>query len=373
MEYLCTTNITTEDKLSNRNFVTNMKALNKVVVDNKAHHKVVIRRDFIDEYFPYNQLSEYIKNVTRVNPNIIIETEGYTVQSEVDVDMLGLISNNLNKDDLTTLLQFKSHDFIETLFKLIQHYSVNKEFELEGASIISGLRETIDNLNDKIDTLNDSLEKEIFNKADVQDRLSVLIKRINFSHNVGVDENMLFRADGNNYDKIIYIKEVTRVQYIDTFVKTLQEILKLLYNMPTRVLTIEGYYANGKVPLYPELKPHYSLTEKDVLSSDILMLGFQPKLFQDIMRNPSNISIMIILDRGGYASPHLFGENIEYLFTASSPDDVPDDVPRSRIISYKEDTLFIPYIKGFNNLSESEKVQRYSSLKIIKQIMTLIE
>lgn len=373
MEYLCTTNITSEDKLSNRNFLTSIKELNILVMDNKTHNRVVIRKDFVDEYFPYNQLSEFIKNVSRINPNLIIDTEGYTVKQEVDSSILALIAENLNKDDLTMLLQFKSHDFVEALFKLIQSYTNTKDFELEGASIISGLRERIDSLNDDVNELKDLLQKETINKADVQDRLEVLIKRINYTHNVGVDQDMLFMSNSNNYDKIIYVKEITRVQYVDTLVTVLQEILKLLYNMPTRILTIEGYYANGKVPLYPYLKPHYRLTEKDVLSGDILMLGYQPKLFQDIMRNPSNISILIVLDRGGYASPHLFGSNVEYLFTASDPNDVPNDVPRSRVISYKEDTLFIPYVKSFNSLSESEKVQKYSSLKIVKQLISLIE
>lgn len=373
MEYLCTTSITSEDRLSNKNFITTIKELNILSIDNKTHNRVVIRKDFIDEYFPYNQLSEFIKNLSKINPNLIVDTEDYTVRQEVDSSILGLIADNLNKDDLTMLLQFKSHDFIEALFKLIKAYTTNKEFELEGASIISGLRERIDSLNDDIVELKDLLSKEIINKADVQDRLSVLIKRINYTHNVGVDEDMLFITDSNNYDKIIYIKEITRVQYVDTLVNVLQEILKLLYNMPTRLLTIEGYYANGKVPLYPYLKPYYSLTEKDVLSGDILMLGYQPKLFRDIMRNPSNISILIILDRGGYASPHLFGNNVEYLFTASDPKDVAEDVPISRIISYKEDTLFVPHVKNFDHLSDSEKVQKYSSFAVIKQIISLIE
>ena len=52
MEYLCAVNITTEDKLSNKNFVTNITDLNKVVVDNKSHNKVIIRKDFIDNYIP---------------------------------------------------------------------------------------------------------------------------------------------------------------------------------------------------------------------------------------------------------------------------------------------------------------------------------
>lgn len=373
MEYLCTTNVTIDDKLSNMNFISEIKTLNQIVCDNKSHNKVIIRKDFIDEYFPYNSISEFIKNVSKINPNLIIETDGYTVQKEVNSEILDLIKNNLNKEDLTTLLQFKSYDILEALYKLINEYNKNRVIELEGASIISSQRENIDTLNDKIKELKYQLDKEIINKVDVQSKLNVLIKRINFSHNVGVDENMLFRTDANNYDKIIYIKEITRLQYIDTFIYSLQEILKLRYSMPTRVLCIESYYANGKISQYPNLKPHYRLSEKDVISSDILMLGYQPKLFRDIMRNPSNISIIIILDRAGYLSPHLFSQNVEYLFTATDPNDVPNDVPSSRIISMKEPNLYIPHIKGFNKLSTEQKVQKYSSLKLMKQVISLIE
>ena len=373
MVYLCTIQVTSEDKLSNKAFIQSLEELNRVVIDNKSHHKIILRKDFIDTYFPYNQVGEYINNVTNINPNILFETEYYVLQSKIDNDILSLITDNLSKDDLMLIMQFKYHDFVEALLKLIKGYSETKNFELEGASIISSLRETIDSLNREVERLRDALDKESLNKADVQDKLSVLVKRINYTHNIGVSEDMLFISEHNNYDKVIYIKEFTRVQYVDTLVYSLQEILKLLYSMPTRLLVIESYYANGKIRQYPKLKPHYKLTERDVLSEDILMLGYQPNLFRDIMRNPSNISIIIILDRAGYTSPHLFGDNVEYIFTASDLDDVPEDVPKSRVISYSKDTLNIPYIKDFNELSISQRVQRYSSLPIIKQLINMIQ
>ena len=63
----------------------------------------------------------------------------------------------------------------------------------------------------------------------------------------------------NNYDKVIYIKEITRVQYIDTLVYYLKEILRVLYSMPTRLVVIESYYGSGCPRLYPKLTPHYAL------------------------------------------------------------------------------------------------------------------
>lgn len=375
MEYLCTSNITVDDKLSNFSFIRSMRELYIVASDTRNHNKIIIRKDFIDDYFPYNQLSTFVSSIKKFNPNLIIETQGYEIQQEVDSDILSMISSNLTQDGLLMLLNFRHYDFIEAIFKLIKFYTEGKKFELEGASIISSLQSNIDTLNERIDELNDLLSKETINKADVQDKLSVLIKRINYTHNVGIEENMLFEISKNHFDRVIYIKEITRVQYVDTLVYALQEIFRLLYNMPTRIIVIEGYYANGKVNQYKTLKPHYRLTEQDVFSSDILMLGYQPKLFKDIMRNPSNISILIVLDRGGYKSPHLFGDNVEYLYTASDLSDVDESekIPPSRIISYQHDTLYIPHIKEFNSLSVSEKIQRYSSLKIVKQIVELLE
>lgn len=373
MEYLCTLDITTKDKLSNINFITSLKDLYLVVTDNKSRHRVLIRKDFSDTYFPYNQLYEFIDNASRINPQLIIEPDDFVLNEMIDSSIIDTLEKNLTKDDLMLLLQFKSHDFIETLYKLIVSYKENKKFELEGASIISSLRESIDTLNDKCTELDFLLKEEIKNKADVQNNLSVLVNRINFTHNVGVNEDMLFSINSNNYDKVIYIKEITRVQYVDTLISVLQEVLRIVYNMPARIVTIEGYHSNGKVELYPDLKPHYCLTEKDVLSGDILMLGYQPKLFKDIMRNPSNISILIVLDRGGYKSPHLFGENVQYLFTVSDIRDISKDIPMSRIISYSNDTLYIPHIKDFIKLSGVEKVQKYSSLSIMKQVISLIE
>ena len=160
---------------------------------------------------------------------------------------------------------------------------------------------------------------------------------------------------------------------MDSFIYYLKEILKVLYSMPARLLVIEGYYASGKERLYPGLVPHHKLTEEDVLSNDVLMLGMQPKLMHDILQNPSNISILIVLDRAGFISPHIRGKNIEYFYTASDRSDIPDNVPNSRIISYKDDTLFIPMIDGYDKLDDGQRISKYSSLEIVKNIISRVE
>ena len=183
----------------------------------------------------------------------------------------------------------------------------------------------------------------------------------------------MFQVDKNSYDKILYIKEISRVQYTDTLVYYLKEILKTLYAMPTRILVIEAYYADGKIPLYPDLVPHHNLIERDIIKGDILMLGMQPNMMQDILKNASNISILIILDRAGYSVPHVSGDNVEVLYTVSDLKDVPQGVPLGRVISYDESTQFIKYIKGFDSMDTSARIGAYSSMNIVKNIVSLLE
>ena len=149
--------------------------------------------------------------------------------------------------------------------------------------------------------------------------------------------------------------------------------MKTLYAMPTRILVIEGYYAEGKIPLYPNLVPHHNLIERDVLKGDILMLGMQPNIMQDVLKNSSNISILIILDRGGYSVPHVVGPNVEMLYTVSDLKDVPDGIPMGRIISYENSTQFIKYIKDFDKMDTSARISEYSSMSIVKNIVGLLE
>lgn len=372
MEYLCTCNVTQEDKFSNITILESLDELNRVVINDKNSH-VIMRDDFIKSCLPFNTLKEYIKNINKVNPGITIDTEGDYIDDLVDESFLKTLADNLNPDDLTMLLQFKPTETIDAIYRLIAKYNKQTFQELRSASIISAMREEIDTLKDDVKEYKEALEQERVNKVDVQNKLSVLVNRINYTHNVGVDASKLFKIQGNSYDNILYFKEISRVQYTDTFIMILQEIFKIIYNMPTRVLVIEGYYANGKVSQYPTLKPHYALTERDVLQSDILMLGYQPKIVQDIMKNPSNVSILIVLDRAGYSVPHILGDNVEYLYLASDIKDVPKDVPKSRIISYHSDTLFIPHIKGFEDMSPRDKVGAYSREKIVHLIVDLLE
>lgn len=50
-----------------------------------------------------------------------------------------------------------------------------------------------------------------------------------------------------------------------------------------------------------------------------------------------------------------------------------DNIDPRRIISYSHNTLYIPYIEGFEGLSVEDRMVRYSSTKIIKHLIELLE
>jgi hypothetical protein len=360
------------DKVQGYYFLKTLEEMDRVVADTKKRNSILIRRDFAKEYFTPSGLTRYVNNARRINRNLTIESDERSDVLTVE-RFIRKLSDIRSTEEALSLMTAYPKEFIDVVKFLADGYSVGKEELLAASNKVSRLQAIIDEKNVQLSDLRHSVMVEQENKMIVQSKLSALVNRINYQYNADVDESKMFSVDKNSYDKIIYIKEITRVQFVDSFVFYLKEIMKVLYSMPVRLTIIEGYYANGKVKLYPDLVPHYKLRERDVLSGDILMLGMQPKLMEDILRNPSSVSILIVLDRGGYFSPHIKGENVEYFYTVSDLKDINPSVPKSRIISYDSETLFIPLIEGFGDLDEGERIARYSSTEIVKRIVTLVE
>ena len=209
-------------------------------------------------------------------------------------------------------------------------------------------------------------------KNAVENRLDVIKNRINNSYAVGYDVDNVFEVGNHKFDRVLYIKEFTRVQYTDTLIYSLKEILKIVHNMPARVIVMEPFYAGGKVQQYDWLKPHYSLTHQDILSGDILMLGLQKKVMEDILKNASNVSFLIVLDRTGSSEPYITGNNVINLYTVSDLADLPAGINLSYVISYDDRTLTIPYMEDFDKADSSKRLTAYSSLEITKAIISLL-
>ena len=124
---------------------------------------------------------------------------------------------------------------------------------------------------------------------------------------------------------------------------------------------------------YPGLQPSFDLSYSQLYQSDIYMPGFQPGVMSDILKNPSNVEYLIVLDRCGFEVPHILGDGVEYVYTMSDLEDNFDRLDPRRIISYSHNTLYIPHIEGLNDLSVEDRMVRYSSTKIIKHLIELLE
>lgn len=362
----------TKDKVDGYKFIHTKSELDVIATDNLASNKVVIRQDFAHEYFTPTGLQSYIENVHRINPNLIIEldTDSELITRDALIEKLKACRN---VDELIMLIGAHQKEVMDTIRYLIDSNDQDFQKMLVYSNQVSRLQSVVEGLQAEIEEKNYTIELESDNKLQYQSKFHALISRINYQYNVFVDKNKLFEVDQNTYDKILYIKELSRVQYTDTLIYYLKEILKTLYAMPTRILVIEGYYAAGKIPQYPNLTPHHNVLERDVIKGDILMLGMQPKMMEDILKNSSNISILIVLDRAGYAVPHIHGSNVELLYTASDLKDVPEGVPMGRVISYSDTTQFIKYIKDFDKLDMSARISAYSSMQIVKNIISMLE
>lgn len=331
--------------------------------------KIVIREDFAKEY-----LLEHIDcldDVRRINRNISIDYERNGLN-----DYLGYIEKLKYIRDVSDLqhLAISMPKMIDAI-RWASREALRNKAEMDSASsTLAELTKVIDTKVEENDNLKYALATERDNKFAVESRLDYFLDSVKLFNGIDLDMSRVFSTDTHNYTKVLYFKEITRVQYMDSFIQYLQEILKVVHHMPVRLCVIEPHFANGKVDQY-NLPVHYELTDKDVVGGDILMLGYQDKLFESIMKNTSRIPVLVVLDRAGYHIPHIKSSagNVEYFYMASDPNDIRVSTPLSRVISYSKDTLNIPYIENYEKLDANQRIGKYSNTNIMKSIVKLVE
>lgn len=371
MIYLASLEEAIDDKLSRYIIVHTREEVAKIICDDAHANTIIFRSDFISKYFTPTGFQQYISGARAMNPSLIINVDDKIEFTTVD-SMTKKINGARTLDDVILLMNRYPKEFLDTLHSITGDIEDKTQKFLSNSTQISQLQNRINSLSEEKDALQSKLDLKTAENESIRSRLDILVSRINYQYGLNYNADRTFVTDGHAYDKILYIKEITRVQYVDTFLRYLQEILRVVYGMPTRVVVIESYYADSKVLQYPHYKPHYDLTQEDVLSGDILMLGMQPKLMNDILRNASNVSFLLVLDRAGYSEPHITGKNVEYLFTVSDLKDCPSDIDRMRTISYSSETLSIPHIDKFGALDSSQQMSDYSSFPITKSIVDLL-
>lgn len=371
MIYLASLDEAIEDKLSRYTFIHDKVALAKVVCETAKANTIIFRKDFIEQYFTPTGFDEYCRGVRSLNPNLVIKVDNPELVETVD-SMTRKIINCRNMREILMLASAHEKEFVDTILTMANASKRERDAMLYYSTQISQLQTQASSLLDELDDLRNELNNEQQTKLEYQSKYNNLVARINYQYGLNYNADKVFQVQKHSYDKVLYFKEISRVQYTDSFIYYLQQILKIIYGMPTRIVVIESYYADGKVGQYPRLKPHYTLTQEDVISGDILMLGIQPNTMQDILKNASNVSFLIVLDRAGYSQPHIIGDNVEYFYLTSDLKDKPEYVDKLRCISYDDSTLNIPHVDNFNVLDDSAKMTLYSSYPIVKSIVGLI-
>lgn len=334
--------------------------------------EIRMHKDFAEAFFTPSGLNDFVQNAQTVNPYCTIK---------VDADVRDFRLKAVKALDSYTsieeiVFQFQAHprEMMEVVKMLCTNYMETYSETLVANNKVSALQLQNSELIKKLEDATADHQRLVKDKSMVEAQLQMLVGRINYSYEKDIDTTQFIQLEGKSrFTKVLYIKERTRVRYIDTLLYYLKEILKTLYGVPAREVVIGPYYAYGGLKLYPGMQPSFDLSYSQLYQSDIYMPGFQPSVMADILKNPSNVEYLIVLDRCGFDVPHIIGPGVEYIFTMSDLKDNFDRVDPRRIISYSHDTLYIPYIEGFDNLSVEDRMVRYSSTKIIKHLIELLE
>lgn len=334
--------------------------------------ELIIHRDFAEAFFTPSGLSDLKNNIERINPRCTVTIDAET--ADFNTRAIKALSSYTSIEEVIYQLQAHPKEMMKVIQLLCSNYIHTYTETLVANNKVSSLQLQNSELRRKLHDTEDDFLRLLREKATVDAKLGTLVGRINYSYEKDIDATQFLQIEEKSrYSKILYIKERTRVRYVDTLLYYLQEILKTLYSMPARVVVIGPYYSYGGIALYPGLQPSYDLSYVQLFSSDIYMPGFQPSVMGDILKNPSNVDYLIILDRGGFDVPHIVSQGVEYLYTMSDLVDNYGDIDLHRIISYSHDTLYIPHIERFSLLSTEDKMRKYSSMQIMHHLVELLE
>lgn len=356
------------DKLSGDILIHSVDEVYSVAIDTSEVHKIIFEDDAVRNNFTPASFNEFIVNLRKLNPSLVLD---YVPVNTYRDDIIRLINMANNPRDFLHIMSHQPKEFIDT----VKGYASTIQESTNNALLLSSRISEMQRTTRELIATNEELKKQVndeqTNKLYYQTQFDNLVARINHTYTTRMNTNANV-IKFNSYDKIIYFKEISRVRYFDTFMYYLQQIIVTLFSMPCRFLVIEPYGANGKITQYPRHIPHHTLTTNDVISGDILMMGFQPKLAENIARNGSHISILLVLDRDGSTDIHFEGKNVEVMFVGSDPMELVG-LPRDRCISYPNAGCHcIPEIADFYNYNATERLSLYSSMSLMQSIIRLI-
>ena len=370
MRYVALTKVDNDILLQGDGCCTNLQELFKALVESNTT-EIHITKEFANEYFTYSALCDFVENSAALVPNVRIYVED-TVYDSLS-DAVKELSTFKAPEEFIYAVEKNPSLVISTIQNLCKFYFDAHDESTIANNKLATMLVHIEELNKSLKFKEDDYNKLMDNRNELYSKLHTLVERINFRYEKTVDVDSMFQLSHNAFNHILYIKEITRVHYVDTLIYYLQEILKTLYGAPVRFVVIEPYYAYTRKDLYPGTVPHWDMTYRDVYANNIFMAGFQPKVMTDILKDPNHLNYLIILDRAGYMEPHVVGDNVTTVYTVSDMKDAPKHAKSNEIISYDGSTLYIPFIKDFNELSPEDKIQKYSTMNVTKELIKYLE
>lgn len=368
MEYVCTLEDSNEYLLEGKAIVKDLVELYQVILEPDCQ-VLHFKEDFLGKYFTENEYKIFIQEASKINKYL-----KYKVDKDRSITIDNIINNLQNARAISDIIDVLTAHYNEAptvIDELVRNYRKSKDDILATNNKLGTMRLQLIDMEEQIEASKTSEKNMSLLLQSTRATLDTITNKLKYSYNK-TDINNKIDIKINKYRAILYIKEITQVRYVDTLVYYIQEVLKTIYSQGSRLIVIESPYATTKQYMYPNLDNYMNLTYSSVQSKDIYMAGFQYKLMLDILKNPSNSNYLIIFDKSGGIEPFITGQNVKYIYTMSDINlDMPPDQKLSRddIISYNKDGLYIPYIKNFSEISMNDKINKYSSMNVLKYII----
>lgn len=369
MKYIALSKVDNEILINGDECVITLQELYLALSDPECT-EIVLKKDFCDKYFTFPALCDFVENCGTVAPNVTVRVED-TVYTDTNSAVREL-ARYKTQEEFVYAMQVNPTKIIATVQTLCDYYFSTRDEASAANNKLSEMMILVDELKESKARVENDLSTVREHANSLSASLQSLVNRVNFRYEKTIKPDELFTVRDNQYKHILYIKEVTRVRFVDTLLYYLQEIMKTLYTVPVRSVVIEPFYSYGREKLYPRHQPHWNLSYRDIYSGDIFMSGVQPKVLKAVLLNSTHVHYLIILDRGGYMENHVAGSNVTTLYTVADMKDAPE-VAQDHIISYNEDTLNIPYIEDFEELSPEERIQKYSSMPVMQTLVNTLE
>ena len=371
----------------------NMKAICSLLALYGIYNIYIIEKDdvitveYIEKLFKRKpSLSEVI---TYISPEI-----GSYADLSVIINGIQTLSNNGDIEALKSFIEENiesidsSVNMIEYLKKVLD-LSNNGELERNIDTLreeIINLKSSVDSLNKECSTKDDKIESLLSSSEELKRKITVLeYEKSVMENNNSNNAPVIYSYNEINtalikckVPIIIYIKEISYVQYVNTLINTIIEILHIK-EKKTKLVIYD--LRTGINQIY---KPLNVISGGDFINEKNNYMNYRdsfvvcepnPIIIKTILESMSpTFDVVIIYDRMRNSKDVVTGNNVFKFWVINSSSDYEKSKDLLKISnkasiitrvnsSIGEETLNIPTIEGFNGLTVSAKLSRYNGLK----------